>query len=159
MPYITDAALLSAVAVRLGTTPDILVSGQPGITDIIADANNEAHAQILSVMVGRGYEVSVTDAWDRREEFNRKLGVCIALENGAVTREVDFEAIDRICKCREELLTVLVLVDGEIPETGGTPNVSHGDLSHPDDVFTEDNFRRHGWLSPSWNSESGLGRY
>jgi hypothetical protein len=139
--YITNADLLVAVANRLGVRAADLIATNPQWEEIVATANAEAYQEIRSVLVGRGYTVEQVDAWDRRAEFNRKVAVCHALVEGALLRQMDGEALDRVCKCREELADVVLLVDGEAPELElDKSNITAGDLANPGDVFTADAF-------------------
>lgn len=139
MAWITDNALADAVAARLQTTRANQESVSPHWTTIIGQANTEAYQTIRTVLLDRGYSVANIDAWDRRVEWNTKLGVCIALENGAAGRDYPMEAIDRICKCREDLLTVAVVVDDVVvdPE-GGSSRVGTGDMDTSGDTFVFD---------------------
>lgn len=137
--WLTDALLGDAVAARLQTTRANQESASPHWTTIISEANNEAYYHIRSVLLDRGYSIANIDAWDRRVEFNKKLGVCIAFENGAAGRDYPLEAVDRICKCREDLLTVAIVVSDEVvdPESGSA-RVSTGDMNTANDVFVYD---------------------
>jgi hypothetical protein len=143
VPYLTDTELLAALAARFMTTPTALVERAPQWTDIVRDANTDAYALIREVLVGRGYALADIDAWDRRRDFNRRIGLCNALTEGAgiAPREINWDAVDRICAAKEELAEVLLTVDA-VPadlEAAGT-GVSHGDMDRGDEVFREENW-------------------
>lgn len=137
--WLSDNDLGDTVAARLGTTRTSLAADSAYWTTIISEANTEAYNYIRTKLLDRGYSVANIDAWDRRVEFNKKLGVCIAFENGAASKNYPLEAVDRICKCREELETVAIVVDDEVvsPESGGA-RVSYGDVDDGSDTFTSD---------------------
>lgn len=139
MAWITDTVLGEAVAFRLGTTRTALLADSTYWTTIITDANTEAYNAIRTKLLDRGYSVANIDAWDRRVEFNTKLGVCIALENGAASKNYPLEAVDRICKCREELENVAIVVDDVVvdPESGNS-RVGYGDVDTGADVFVQE---------------------
>lgn len=139
MAYITDEYLLGKVAARLGTTVELLTDEAEQWIDIVADANVEAYNAIRTALVARGYDAETADLWDRREEFNRKLGLCFALRDGALTREYDSKALDRLCNCEEALETVPILINGvEAEVESGEGSIGYGDMSRDDDVMGDD---------------------
>jgi hypothetical protein len=135
--YISDATLKTAVAKRLGTTTTETDTAMSHLESIVSDANEQAYNTILSVMLGQGYVKATIDQWDRRVEFNRRLGVCIAFRELALGKDYDLTALDQVCKCEEELKTVTITVDGVIvaPDGSGT-SVTHGTMDTDDDVFS-----------------------
>ncbi len=137
--YISDAVLVKALADRFGSTPDRLVAEsywQP----IIADANQSAYQLIRSTLLGRGYTGDAIDAWDRRAEFNRRIGLCHALTEYALLKDgVNTVALDRVCLCEKELDTVVLDAGGEVQApTGGGATVSRGEMRSCTDVFSMD---------------------
>ena len=142
MAWITDDDLGDAVAARLQTTRAQLASDSAYWTTIVSDANTEAYQYIRTKLLARGYSIENIDGWDRREEFNKKLGVCIALENGAAAKNYPLDAVDRICKCREELETVAIVVDDAVvtSESSGA-RVSSGPVDPSGDTFIYDDMQ------------------
>jgi len=138
--YITDATLKEAVAKRQGTTVAELYTTSPHLEVIVADANEQAYQTILTVLLGQGYEKSTIDSWDRREEFNRRLGVCFVYRESALLDEGKLQGlVDHLCKCEEELAAIQITVNGElISPDGGNPVCSDGARSNSDDVFSTD---------------------
>lgn len=140
--YISDATLQTALAGRLASTWADMVRDGPQWEEIVSTANTDAYNEIRSALVNRGFTVAVIDTWDRRAEFNRKLGLCNALVEGAIKTPVDMEAIDKVCKCRDELQTVPILVGGvEVnPNAATGAGVSRGDMTGctADNVFSSD---------------------
>ncbi len=112
MAYITDATLKEAVAKRQGTTVAELYTTSPHLEVIVADANEQAYQTILTVLLGQGYEKSTIDSWDRREEFNRRLGVCFVYRESALLDEGKLQGlVDHLCKCEEELAAMPSVLD------------------------------------------------
>lgn len=139
MAYITDTVLRTALAKRIGTTLSWLDTSSPHFDQLVTEANEQAYQTILTVLLGAGYEKATIDTWDRREEFNRRLGVCFALREGALLNEGQLAALEHVCKCEEELKTITVTVNGEIVEPdGGNPVVGTGDMANANDVFVFD---------------------
>lgn len=137
MAFITSAALEDAVLVRLGKAASDTPSSS--MTAIITDAVEDAYQEIVTVLTAAGYTAAQIAGWDRGAEFNRKIGVCLALTNIGVNHEVDEQRLDRICKCREELLTVSVLVDGVLVEpSSDAADFGHGTMSTTTDTFVFD---------------------
>lgn len=134
MAFINAATLEDAVLVRLGQAATATPASS--ITAVITDCVEDAYQEILTVLTGRGYTAAQIAAWDRRAEFNRKIGVCLALMNIGVNHEIDEQRLDRVCKCREELLTVEIMVDGEIvtPSTEFA-GFGHGAMDTGNDTF------------------------
>jgi hypothetical protein len=135
--YITDDALLNAVAARVGYTAD-KITAESHLPAIVSDANISAYQTIRSKLMGRGYSASTIDTWERAAEFNRRIGICHTLTEWALTKEFDSNALDRLCKCEEELDTViLVEADDDTPEISQA-NVTYGDMGTTDDRFSLD---------------------
>lgn len=137
MAFITAAQLEDAVLVRLGqsatTTPPT------SLTAVVTDSVEDAYQEILTVLTGRGYTAAQIAGWDRGAEYNRKIGVCLSLTNLGVNHEVDEQRLDRVCKCREELNEVLILVDGVLVEpSGDSAAVGHGTMDTATDTFVFD---------------------
>jgi hypothetical protein len=136
--YITDADLLTALANRLGTTSAKLTAESFWPT-IVADANLSAYQKIQSVLQGRGYSKDDIDAWDRAAEFNRRIGLCHALTEGALTQDYNTAALERICMCEKELDDVIVVdVNVVVTPPAGQSNISRGSMNTSADVFTMD---------------------
>lgn len=137
MAFITAATLEDAVLVRLGQAATATPASS--ITAVITDAVDEAYQEIVTVLTERGYTAAQIAAWDRGAEYNRKIGVCLSLTNIGVNHEIDEARLDRICKCREELLTISILVDGELvePDTAAA-DVGHGTMNTTTDIFVFD---------------------
>jgi hypothetical protein len=137
MAFITAAVLEDAVLVRLGQAAT--ATPATSVTAVITDAVDEAYQEIVTVLTERGYTAAQIAAWDRGAEFNRKIGVCLSLTNIGVNHEVDEQRLDRICKCREELLTVSVLVSGVLVEpSSDAADFGHGTMSTTTDTFVFD---------------------
>lgn len=135
--YITDADLLAAVAARVGYTAD-KITAESHLPAIVADANISAYQSIRSKLMGRGYTAAVIDTWEGAAVYNRRIGICHALVEWALTKEFDSNALDRICKCEEELDTVIIVVPvDDIPDIS-LPNVTYGDVGTTADAFSTD---------------------
>lgn len=125
MPYISDLDLKVALAASLHLRDVAQLDEEaPHWNAMIPAANLRAYNHVRETMLARGFTSAQIDAWDRAEEFNRRIGVCVLLEDGAVSSEsLDGQKIERVCACREELKVAQVVIDGEIvePTTGNRP--------------------------------------
>lgn len=135
--YITDAELLEAVAVRIGYTPD-KITAESHLPAIVSDANLSAYQAIRSVLSGRGYSFDVIDSWERAAEYNRRIGICHALTEWALTKEVNSVALDRICQCEKELDDVIIVIPVEDVRAPDQPNIGYGAMTNSTDVFSTD---------------------
>ena len=127
--FLSDADLKTALAARLklsGTSN--MTTDSPHWDVLIAQCNQQAYDEIFTVLLERGYTTANINGWDRRVEFNRKIAVCMLLDEGGIT-DLAAEIIERACKCREELKTISIMVSGAIvdPSTG-LGSVGHGDM-------------------------------
>lgn len=137
MAFITAAALEDAVLVRLGKAAT--ETPRSSLTAIVTDCVDEAYQEILTALASRGYTAAQIAAWDRGAEYNRKIGVCLFLTYDGVNHEVDEQRLDRVCKCREELLTIPIMVDGEIVEPeSSSAAIGHGVVDTATDTFIFD---------------------
>ena len=135
--YITDEVLLAAVAARVGYTADKITS-ESHLPAIVSDANISAYQTIRSKLMGRGYTSAVIDTWERAAEFNRRIGICHTLSEWSLTKEFDTAALERICKCEDELDTVIIIVPtNDVPDTA-SPNIGYGDIGQTTDSFSTD---------------------
>lgn len=135
MAWLTDTELKAAVAGALGQAgPADLASHWD---KIVPWANRQAYQTIRAVLIGRGFTDDQVDDWDAREEWNERLGVCLAIKRAAMRGEaVNLQAATDDCKeAREELLAVPVVVDGELLSSG---RVSRGDETTTGDRFQLD---------------------
>lgn len=134
-PYITNDVLKARLVACLQ---------RAGLTDsdsnwdlIVADANEWAYNEIVSALLERGFTISQINEWDRREEFNKSLGLFWCLVLGGVTHAYDDKFIRDLDR-REELKTVFVST-GQEPVDPETENrISTGMLENDADVFTMD---------------------
>jgi acetylglutamate synthase len=137
MAFITAATLEDAVLVRLGQAASATPS--TSITAVVTDAVDEAYQEIVTVLTDRGYTAAQIAAWDRGAEYNRKIGVCLSLTNIGINHEIDEQRLDRVCKCREELLTIPILIDGVLVDpTGDAAGYGHGTMDTSEDTFVFD---------------------
>ena len=72
MPFISDAQLRKAVASAVGVDVSELADRWD---ELISAANEAAANEIVTKLSARGFTVGQIDAWDRRAEFNRSLGL------------------------------------------------------------------------------------
>ena len=136
--YIDDSVLLTALANRLGTTPDKLTSESFWPT-IVADANVSAYQLIQSTLQQRGFLKAQIDSWDRAAEFNRRVGLCHALTEGALTQDYNAAVLDRLCMCEDELKTVTIVDETEVlTPPSGKSNIGRGNSNTASDVFSMD---------------------
>lgn len=130
--FITDDELLEAVAIRLSTDSNNLLTTNPSWRRIVRDANESAYNSILSQILSRSpMTMDLLNTWPRRQEFNRRIGLCRALTEAALMKMVDMEAVREICKCEKELATVPIVIDGvQIQTTDDDPNVVYGEMEY-----------------------------
>ncbi len=136
MPYITDAVLKKAVASALG---------QAGIADmashwdaIVSWANRQAYRDLRAILIGRGFTDDQVEDWEANEEWNERLGVCLAIKRAAMRGEaVNVQAAIDDCKEAKEELKTLPLVDDD-GELIGSGRVSRGDEDTSSDRFQLD---------------------
>lgn len=138
--YITDADLKTALAARLKRSSTTnMTTDSPHWDVLITQANQQAYDTILTELLGRGYTQANIDGWDRRVEFNRRLAICTLFREGTAVDAVAQDAIDRICKCEEELKEIQIMVDGVIvTPASGSGNIRHGELDSVNDRFQRD---------------------
>jgi hypothetical protein len=130
--WITDAELKKALAAALGQVgPGDLASHW---TPIVAWANRQAYYAVRARLMGRGFTSDQVDDWEQREEFNERLGVCMAIKRAAMRGEqVNLQAAADDCKeALEELATVAVVIDGELTGSG---RVTTGEFTTSSDRF------------------------
>ena len=137
MAFITSATLEDAVMARLGSAST--ATPRSGLSTIITDCVEDAYQEIVTVLTDRGYTAAQIAGWDRGAEFNRKIGVCLVLANEGLNHEIDEQRLDRVCKCREELLTIAILVDGVLIEPSSTgAGFGRGEMGTATDTFVFD---------------------
>lgn len=101
MAYITEAQLKEELAAYLHLTDsaDLPAWWSP----IIATANDSAYQTIVEKLLGRGYTMANIDAWSRRVEFSKYIGVYRALVAGVgVQAESDIWA-EKLVRWEDEL--------------------------------------------------------
>ena len=136
MAKIADAALKQVVADSLNVAPERL---DLRWDRIIAKANDDAWQEIRRRLAQRGFTPAQIDGWDDSEQFNRQIGLYLALSAGGVANTFP-EGILRTYDRRKELDAVTVAVGGVMVTPGDTVNdqVGYGDLSNDSDVFARD---------------------
>lgn len=88
--------------------------------DLAKEVVVSAYNAILSEFARRRFSADqITDliaGWDRGVEFNKRIGFCHFLRESAAASDSSIAAIEYQCKCEEELMTVVMTIDGEIIE-------------------------------------------
>ncbi len=108
--FISSFVLQQAVADRLklagvSTLPDHY------LTSILPDALNGSYQEILGRLMARGFTKEQVDSFDRGAEFQRAIGIYLALVNGGVYAGMDPETMKCLDR-RKELDSVLVFNAG-----------------------------------------------
>lgn len=134
--YITNTALEAKAKDRLGNGPDEDLPQR--YASVVSDANTAAYQDIRRALLGRGFTVAQIDAWDDRVEFNRDLGLYWIFA-GQPNQSADDTWIEKLNR-REELLTIPVLISGEVVEPGGTSakTIGWGLMDDTNDAITMD---------------------
>lgn len=118
MAYITVAQMRDAISARLG---QLQKADNPAHwADLAVEVRDSAYNAILSEFARRRFSTSqVTDliaGWDRGAEFNKRIGFCHFLRESVAASDDSIAAIEFQCKCEEELMTVVMTIDGVILE-------------------------------------------
>lgn len=107
----------------------------------VARANAEAANEITGAMVARGFTASQIDAWDRRQELNRTLGLWALLRDGLALSGMSPDAIKMFDR-RRDLSVLPVCIGGAVVNpaanatTGGA--AIGGRMAPPDSTVTMD---------------------
>jgi len=118
--YITDNELKAFLKAHLKSSATL-----PTYWDtLVSIANTAAYNTILEKLLGRGYEQSDIDAWDRRQEFNYDLAMCRLLRHAASGNTPE-NWQQQFCRAGE-LDTIDLLVDGEIVD----PVADEGEIGY-----------------------------
>lgn len=135
MAFITDAVLKKAVASSLGQAGNADLASHWDA--IVSWANRQAYRDIRAVLIGRGFTGDQIEDWEAAEEWNERIGVCLAIKRAAMRGEdVNLQAAIDDCKeAKEELKTVPVVVDGVLLSS---TRVSYGDEDTSGDRFQLD---------------------
>lgn len=125
MPWITDATLKTAVSGALGYASSSALASH--WDNIVPWANRQAYQTIRAVLLARGFTADQIDDWDAVDDWNERIGVCLAIKRGAMRGEqYDTAAAIQDCKdATEELKTVPIVIDGEVVRSS---RVSFGDM-------------------------------
>jgi len=112
--FITDAQLTSALSDALHRLVPNGADLMPFFSGIITRANSTAYWEIVSALMGRGFDkVQQIDLWDRGPEYQTAIGLWWCLELGAAIDSDSYrgEALtDLKLDRRKELLTAFVTI-------------------------------------------------
>lgn len=131
MPWITDATLKTAVAASLGYASSSSLASH--WDNVVPWANRMAYEKLRAALLARGLTSDQAEDWSAREEWNERVGVCLAVKRAAMRGEqVDTTAAVEDCKAAfEELKTEpIVLDDGTLVRSS---RVSTGDMDDTHD--------------------------
>lgn len=135
MAYITASDLKDVLAAHLKLAN---ATALPSQIDVVADQCVQAgYQEIVSRLLDRGFTQAQIDDWDRNAEFNRDLAMWFVLRHVAESDDGDLwpQKFDR----REELESVVVVVDGEVQEPGSSARrIGYGEMQRSDGVFSMD---------------------
>lgn len=137
MAFIGDDMLLDRIK-ALVVGRGVLDANTPW--DVIAqDANEAAFGEIVSALSSRGYTGAQISLWDRRQEFNKDLGLFWALTEGGVAKNFDDKFIEKLDR-REELKEVFI-TSGSEPMYPESDDVARGDIRSGKQETNDDLFR------------------
>lgn len=133
--FVTDVQLKDAVKALLKRlNAERLVAYW---NDLVPAANQFAFNEIQRALTSRGFTAAAIAAWDHGAEFQRDLALWkCGVDGSAHFKDNEGELLAHLDR-REELLTVPVLVGGELATEGGE-TVSSGRMQRNDDTFSLD---------------------
>ncbi len=114
-PYITTSDLAAAVAasLQLGSAAELA----PFWLERLGPANEQAYAEIVGILMARGYTQGQIDAWDLRVQYSRTLGRFFCLRDGGAQYPGLPEAV-RLLDVRKDLATLAITVGGVVVTPG-----------------------------------------
>lgn len=138
-PWISDAVVLNAIGRRLGKDPATL---EAWATDLAATCNQDATADLTTIMLGQGYTVDQLDGWDYVATYVRRLAVWYAF-NTPPLRTDGAEAPEKPLNPLPMLKAMGTITIGGVavaPPTGGSVvgGISSGMQSGPNDAMFGD---------------------
>lgn len=138
MPFLTDDDLKGSVKAFLKVKAS---EALPTYWDeIITRSNDSAYQDIVGVLLGRGYTMSQISTWDRREEFNRDIGMFWALTRGMGAHDYSDIHIMKLDR-RKELQTVALQTSNEQKDPERIEGIIvSGTLDDEDDLYTRESF-------------------
>lgn len=120
--FIADTDLLITIAAALKNKDGVqALADTPYWSQIATEANEQAYNEIATRLSARGFTAAQIAAWDRGEEWERKLGLYFALTEAALTDDYSDKYIAKLKeRYFDGLDDVQVLNAGVIQSPAGT---------------------------------------